>query len=71
MTDYSKLPDLPVPDVPEADQDMPEQGADYEWAEYNLPVTAIVRRLLREESGDELAFVGLAVEVDPQPFENS
>ena len=47
---------------------MPEQDADYEWAEYNLPVTSIVRSFTGEESGDELANVGLAVEVDPMPF---
>ena len=58
---------------------MPEESAsggadedtDYQWAEYNLPVTPATRTLLRDESSDDLDFLGFTVEMNPQTFDNS
>jgi hypothetical protein len=59
------------PETPEEDsREMADEDADYQWAEYNLPVTPATRPLIEEESSDELAFLGFAVDTDAQPLEN-
>ncbi|MBC8007796.1 MAG: hypothetical protein H7X76_07100 [Prolixibacteraceae bacterium] len=62
MTDNSKLPKRPDPRVPEADEDM-EQEADYEWAEYNLPL-AFVLGMATATDDDRLAFLRFGLDAD-------
>ena len=54
----------------EADGANADYDADYQWAEYNLPVTSATKSLPGEESGDELAFLRFAVETDLRTFDN-
>ncbi len=62
---------FPPSDPEESDAGGPESDNDYEWAEYNLPVFPALRGFFREEAGDETDFIGLAIDMDPQPFGNS
>lgn len=72
MTDHSDRADrFPPPDPEQGDPDGSESDNDYEWAEYNLPVFPAARSHLNEETGDEPDFIGLAIDMDPQPFGNS
>lgn len=59
----------PHPDEGEAEGSEPDN--DYEWAEYNLPVFPVARAFFNGEAGDEPDFIGLAIDMDPQPFGNS
>lgn len=60
-----------LPPHPDEGPDGSEPDNDYEWAEYNLPVFPAARSLFSVESGDEPDFIGLAIDMDPQPFGNS
>jgi hypothetical protein len=72
MTDHSDQADRFL--LPDPEEDGPEgfePDNDYEWAEYNLPVFPAARSHLSEEAGDEPDFIGLAIDMDSQPFGNS
>lgn len=64
-------PMISIPRVRKAIDESPRDDApEHEWAEYNLPVTPATRPLIEDASSDELAFLGFAVDTNPQPLEN-
>ncbi len=47
----------------------PDEEPEYEWAALNLPLMR--RELAADETDHPLDFIGLGIDPDPQPFENS
>ena len=72
MTEQSKASVRREPSgTEEGDPGSAGDDADYEWAEFNLPVFPLARKFFRDDPNDEPDFISLVIDADPQPFGDS
>jgi hypothetical protein len=62
----NRVPPLPFGLEPEQ-----EGEGDFEWAEPVVPLLSVRRALAADEADPALDFIGLGIDLDPQPFDNS